>query len=284
MKTNEIQKPPKKIRLKVQSQGERNQRLLAWQRLIEELPYCKMEKNLNGLTENSGYVNDNDQYFENSVFITSLTADLDYHDSAYYILYFCFLADGTFKIHSSNNLDDVENLNDTIVNILKEFREDKTFFNMLTRDSWEGGYKTVCKILEKVYGEKNFVPKIPKPRKKIFQIDLDELKNNVLAWKSAFEGLGYCEVLTPYDVDYDLSCFLRIIYFTSPEVYKISQGFDLFCGFEGWADTVENQINLHEERIQSDELAKLPQVYRQIEKELYEAWKDFESTPSFTEL
>ena len=160
----EIQEVPKKIHLKVQSQKERNQRLRAWQKLIEKLPYCDVNKNLDGLTENSGYVNDNDQLFGTSVFIASLSVNLDYHEFAYYILYFCFVADGTFKIHSDNNLfnNECSDLNDPTVKLLQGFGEKNGSYSFLTRDIWFDGYQIVCEILEKTYGN-NKILKPPKP-------------------------------------------------------------------------------------------------------------------------
>ncbi len=106
-----------------------------------------------GIECNDDWVRDS-RKTENSIFILSVSADLDYHHYAFMVLYFCFYANGEFEIFNSENLDDEDcsDLNDPVANVLLNYSQS-------TADSWKEGYKLIVKIVEEAF--KNSIPEVP---------------------------------------------------------------------------------------------------------------------------
>jgi len=121
----------------------------------------------------------------------------------------------------------------------------------------------------------NSIPPPPKDTEHFFDdIDSPEFKKNIEGWKSAFQSLVYCDVMSRFDVDWHTDFILHILYFTSASVYGISKESDLHCGLEKQFDNEENRKHLHEVIVNFKDLTNLPEIFNGIKEELTKVWKN----------
>src|SRR6056297_2446664 len=151
-----IPKTPEKRESQVQTKEERKQRLNEWKALLSEIPNCEVAKA--GEDVPDVFVRDNEDIFGNSIFVISISpADLDYHPSAYIILYFTFENDGKVMIWDEGNFLFYPNLNDPVVERFKEIYEQNS---PMIAESWSEGYEKIIKIIEYAFGKE--IPPTPK--------------------------------------------------------------------------------------------------------------------------
>jgi len=149
----EIPRPPRRRKIRVQSKKVRDRRQKDWTHLLNALPYCEKIKDYNKIVDYTGFVHDQREVFENSIFIYSLDYDASYQKDVYIILYFCFLKNGEFTVFYDGNIETIEKLEDDIAKKLYEYSNESA-------SSWVRGYRLITKIIENAFRFK--VPKIPR--------------------------------------------------------------------------------------------------------------------------
>lgn len=148
-----IPKPPKRIKVRVQSERVRLRREKDWTHLLNALPYCQKIKDYNKIVDYSGFVHDQMEIFEKSAYIYALDYDASYQSDLYIILYFCFLKDGPFTIVYDGNIETAEKCEDDIA--LSLYKDS----NRSAR-TWPKGYRLIVKIIERAFHFK--VPRVPR--------------------------------------------------------------------------------------------------------------------------
>jgi len=150
-----IPKTPEKREPQVQTEEERNQRLKEWETLLSDIPNCEIAKAEEDVSD--GFIEDNDEIFENSIFVISTGPDLNYHPSAYMIIYFMFENDGKVRIQDEGNYLHCPDLADPVVERFKEIYEENS---PTIAESWSEGYEEIIKIIEYAFGRG--IPSVPK--------------------------------------------------------------------------------------------------------------------------
>ena len=139
------------LKFKGQSPKERNERLKKWFSVLSEIPYSELVKDVFETETSDPFVEDNQEEFGDSMFILKVAPNLDYHQYALLVIYFCFKANGTGYVSVDENISEYD-LHDSVVNVMLEHTEEREY------DDWKVMLSAIENMLNKAYGHKIPLP------------------------------------------------------------------------------------------------------------------------------
>lgn len=262
-----IPKSPRVTEPAIQTPEMRRLRIKRWIKILSVLPYIEMQEGPNPDEDSDNVRGNYHEDFDRALIVVSVNLELN-AGNRFLLTYCFFLKDGGFLIKNEYGLSESDDSRiHAIVN-----------YHGVVADSWAEGFKVILEMINTAFPI--IIPEAPAETQVPNILTSDKIETALRAWQEAFANLEYCQTLAQHDVDWRLGPALWIIYFTSYDVYMISEECDLFCGLVGEDATPINESNRHEIFVGYDELKKLPEIYEKVKTDLQAAWgKDYLPLP-----
>jgi len=147
----EIPGVPEKITPTIQTEEEKECRILGWKQLIKDLPYCESVPDLDFIKDNL------DEIPAKVICANSCCVGEDVgSDWTFVTLYFCFFDDGIFRIIEDESIMDSFLSRNNAAAVLHDHGGD-------IAKSWAEGYKLIIGILEEAFAFS--IPEVPEGKK-----------------------------------------------------------------------------------------------------------------------